>query len=121
RTGRRIFINGNDTTGYDKSKVECFNCHKLRHFARECRNPRSQDNRSRNNDQGSRNQEPTRRTVNVEDTSPKAILPIDGIGFDWSDMAEEQVQTNMALMAFSDSEVYTDKSCSKTCLKRKIL
>ncbi|GJX81059.1 hypothetical protein Tco_0329208 [Tanacetum coccineum] len=34
-----------------------------------------------------------------------------------SDMAEEQVQTNMALMAFSDSEVYTDKTCSKTCLK----
>ncbi|GKA74313.1 putative ribonuclease H-like domain-containing protein [Tanacetum coccineum] len=25
-------------------------------------------------------------------------------GFDWSDMAEDQVQTNMALMAFSDSE-----------------
>ncbi|GJV76415.1 putative ribonuclease H-like domain-containing protein [Tanacetum coccineum] len=25
-------------------------------------------------------------------------------GFDWSDMAEEQVQTNMALMAFSDSK-----------------
>nr|GEU29504.1 hypothetical protein [Tanacetum cinerariifolium] len=28
----------------------------------------------------------------------------DGVGFDWSNMAEEQVQTNMALMAFSDSE-----------------
>ncbi|GJZ94569.1 copia protein [Tanacetum coccineum] len=27
------------------------------------------------------------------------------------------VQTNMALMAFSDSEVYTDKTCSKTCLE----
>nr|GEY68336.1 hypothetical protein [Tanacetum cinerariifolium] len=27
-----------------------------------------------------------------------------GIGFDWSDMAEEQVQTNMALLAFSDSK-----------------
>ncbi|GKA40073.1 putative ribonuclease H-like domain-containing protein, partial [Tanacetum coccineum] len=38
-------------------------------------------------------------------------------GCDWSDMAEEQVQTNMALMAFSDSEVYNDKTCSKTCLK----
>ncbi|GKD24548.1 hypothetical protein Tco_1230762, partial [Tanacetum coccineum] len=25
-------------------------------------------------------------------------------GFDWSDMAEEQVQTNIALMAFLDSE-----------------
>ncbi|GJW87386.1 hypothetical protein Tco_0162726 [Tanacetum coccineum] len=54
---------------------------------------------------------------NNEDKSSKAMLAIDGVGFDWSDMAEEQVQTNMALMAFSDSEVYTDKTCSKTCLK----
>ncbi|GJW81705.1 putative ribonuclease H-like domain-containing protein [Tanacetum coccineum] len=117
RTGKRIFINGNDTAGYDKLKVECFNCHKLGHFARECRNPKSQDNRPKNYNQGSRNQEPTRRTMNVEDTSPKVMLAIDGVGFDWSDMAEEQVQTNMALMAFSDSEVYIDKSCSKTCHK----
>ncbi|GJZ05039.1 putative ribonuclease H-like domain-containing protein [Tanacetum coccineum] len=36
--------------------------------------------------------------------------------YNWSDMAEEQVQTNMALMAFSDFEVYNDKSCSKSCL-----
>ncbi|GKC50429.1 hypothetical protein Tco_1073174 [Tanacetum coccineum] len=81
RTGKKIFINANDTAGYDKSKVECYNFHKLEHFARECRAPRSKE------------------------------------GFNWSDMAEEQVQTNMALMAFSDSEVYTDKTCSKTCLK----
>ncbi|GKE11976.1 hypothetical protein Tco_1415527, partial [Tanacetum coccineum] len=45
------------------------------------------------------------------------MLAIDGVGFDWSDMAEEQVQTNMALMVFSDSELYNDKTCSKTCLK----
>ncbi|GJT61207.1 hypothetical protein Tco_1004740 [Tanacetum coccineum] len=42
---------------------------------------------------------------NNEDTSSKAMLAIDGVGFDWSDMAEEQVQTNIALMAFSDSEL----------------
>ncbi|GKF87612.1 hypothetical protein Tco_0258489, partial [Tanacetum coccineum] len=48
---------------------------------------------------------------NHEDISSKAILAIDGVGFDWSDMAEEQVQTNMALMAFSDSEVHNDKTC----------
>ncbi|GJR77260.1 hypothetical protein Tco_0089625 [Tanacetum coccineum] len=33
---------------------------------------------------------------------------IDGGGFDWSDMAEDEIQANMALMAFSDSEVDKD-------------
>ncbi|GJX02952.1 putative ribonuclease H-like domain-containing protein [Tanacetum coccineum] len=46
KTGRKITINGNDTTGYDKSKVECFNHHKLGHFARECRGARNQDSRN---------------------------------------------------------------------------
>ncbi|GJY75281.1 hypothetical protein Tco_0480397 [Tanacetum coccineum] len=72
--------------------------------------PRNKDNRNWNQGSSSRN-------VKIKDTSEKAMMAIDGVGFDWSDMAEEQVQTNMALMAFSDSEVYTDKTCSKTCLK----
>ncbi|GJT54016.1 putative ribonuclease H-like domain-containing protein [Tanacetum coccineum] len=41
RTGRKIIIDGSSTAGYDKSKVECFNCHKMGHFARECRAHRS--------------------------------------------------------------------------------
>ncbi|GJR24407.1 ribonuclease H-like domain-containing protein [Tanacetum coccineum] len=32
-------------------------------------------------------------------------------------MVDEEVPTNMALMAFSDSEVLNDKACSNTCLK----
>ncbi|GJV36480.1 putative ribonuclease H-like domain-containing protein [Tanacetum coccineum] len=97
RTCKTIFINANDTAGYDKSKVECYNYHKLGHFAKECRAPRSKEGQFRNQDN-------TKKQGNNEDTSSKEMLAIDGVGFDWSDMAEEQVQTNMALMAFLDSE-----------------
>ncbi|GJX95826.1 putative ribonuclease H-like domain-containing protein [Tanacetum coccineum] len=73
KTGRKITINRSDTAGYDKSKVECFNCHKIRHFARECRGPRNQDSRNRNQDS-------SRRTINVEEVSSKAMLAINGAG-----------------------------------------
>ncbi|GJZ25293.1 ribonuclease H-like domain-containing protein [Tanacetum coccineum] len=107
---KKIFINVNDIAGYDKSKVECFSCHKLGHFAKECKAPRSKEGQFRNQDN-------TRKQGNHEDISSNSMLAIDSVGFDWSDMAEEQVQTNMTLMAFSDSKVYTNKTCSKTCLK----
>ncbi|GKC60559.1 hypothetical protein Tco_1088157 [Tanacetum coccineum] len=45
------------------------------------------------------------------------MVAIDGAGFDWSYMANEEVLTNMALMTFSNSEVHNDKTCLKTCLK----
>ncbi|GJW51917.1 reverse transcriptase domain-containing protein [Tanacetum coccineum] len=65
----------------------------------------------------SKNQGSSTKTVKIEDASEKAMCAIDGAGFDWSDMAEEEIQANMALMAFLDSEVKNDKSCSKNCLK----
>ncbi|GKD12281.1 ribonuclease H-like domain-containing protein, partial [Tanacetum coccineum] len=99
KTSRKITINGSDTSGYYKSKVECFNCHKMGHFVRECRGPRNQDSRNKNQDS-------SRRIVNVEETSSKAMLAIHGAGFDWSYMADDKIPTNMALIAFSVSEEF---------------
>ncbi|GJY59170.1 putative ribonuclease H-like domain-containing protein [Tanacetum coccineum] len=98
RTCKKIFINANDTAGYDKSKVECFNCHKMGHFAREYISPRNKEGQFKYQDN-------TRKQGNNEGTYSKEMMAIDGVRFDWSDMAEEQVQTNIALMAFSDSEL----------------
>nr|GEW14841.1 hypothetical protein [Tanacetum cinerariifolium] len=59
----------------------------------------------------------SRKTVIVEDTYSKAMVAINGAGFDWSYMADDEVPTNVALMDFLDSEVHNSKTCSKTCLK----
>ncbi|GJT68965.1 ribonuclease H-like domain-containing protein [Tanacetum coccineum] len=115
-TGRKFSMNGTETIGFDKSKVECYNCHKRGHFAREYRAPRNQENRNREN---------TRRVVPVETTTSNAFVSYDGFGYDWSDQAEEG-PTNFALMAYSstssNSEVSTNSNCSSSCLENvKIL
>ncbi|GJV55534.1 putative ribonuclease H-like domain-containing protein [Tanacetum coccineum] len=79
-TGRKLTVNGNETIGFDKSKVECYNCHKRGNFARECRALRNQDNKN----------ESSRRSVPVETSTSTALVSCDGLGgYDWSDQAEE--------------------------------
>ncbi|GJX08435.1 ribonuclease H-like domain-containing protein [Tanacetum coccineum] len=64
-TGRKLDMVNKERIGFDKSKVECFNFHKRGHFTRECRAPRNQD---------SKNREPIRRIVPVEETTSNALV-----------------------------------------------
>ncbi|GJU20208.1 ribonuclease H-like domain-containing protein [Tanacetum coccineum] len=47
KTGRKLQFYAKEPVGFDKTKVECYNCHKTGHFAREYRVNRNQDNRRR--------------------------------------------------------------------------
>ncbi|GJR04482.1 ribonuclease H-like domain-containing protein [Tanacetum coccineum] len=91
KTGRNLNFNGKETVGFNKTKVECYNCHRRGRFARECRAPRNQWNR---------NGDAPRRIVPVE-TPTNSLVVQDGIGgYDWSFQAEEGI-TNFALMAYT--------------------
>ncbi|GJU35499.1 ribonuclease H-like domain-containing protein [Tanacetum coccineum] len=113
RTDKKLDING-QRVGFDKSKVVCYNCQKNGHFVRECRFPRNQENKGRENNT---------RTIIVETPTQNSLIAQDGIGgYDWSYQAEEEQPTNYALMAFtssrSSSSSYSEvDSCSKTCVK----
>ncbi|GJZ16390.1 ribonuclease H-like domain-containing protein [Tanacetum coccineum] len=101
---------------FDKSKVECYNCHKKGHFSRECRTLRNQENKNR---------ESTRRSVQVETTNSNALISCDGLGdYDWSDQAEEG-PTNFSLIAYSSTsynyEVSTDSNCLESIEARLLV
>ncbi|GJY29936.1 putative ribonuclease H-like domain-containing protein [Tanacetum coccineum] len=64
RTGRQLDING-QRVGFDRSKVEFYNCNKYGHFSRECKAPRNQENRGRENN---------RRTMIVETPTKNALV-----------------------------------------------
>nr|GEW98642.1 hypothetical protein [Tanacetum cinerariifolium] len=113
KTGKNLGNNGPTSMGFDMSKVECYNCYRKGHFARECRSPKD----SRMNGAT----ELQKRTVPVETSTSNALVSqCDGVGcYDWSYQAEEE-PANFALMDFSSSSSSSDNevpSCLKACSK----
>ncbi|GJV99618.1 ribonuclease H-like domain-containing protein [Tanacetum coccineum] len=92
KIGRNLDLNGKETVGFDKTKVECYNYHRRGHFVRECRVLRNQGNRNRD--------DPRRNAPAEEGIINFALIAYTSQGSSSS--------------SSSDFEVHT---CSKDCLK----
>nr|GEX66674.1 hypothetical protein [Tanacetum cinerariifolium] len=107
KTGRKLTVNGNETISFDKSNVECYNCHKRGYFSRECRAPKNQHNKHK---------ESSRRSVPMETSNSIALVSCDGLGrYEWSNQAEKG--PNYALIALSSSSSNSNVSNNSTCSK----
>ncbi|GJS42480.1 ribonuclease H-like domain-containing protein [Tanacetum coccineum] len=95
KTGRNMDFKEKRPVSLDKSKIECYNCHRKGHFARECRSGRNQGKRSYG-DNG-------RSNAPTNESSSQALVAQDGLGgYDWSNDFEIE-PVNYALMAISSS------------------
>ncbi|GJR64764.1 ribonuclease H-like domain-containing protein [Tanacetum coccineum] len=101
KTGRKLYFDAKEPVGFHKTKVECYNCHKTGHFARECRSKGNQDTRRRDAwNSGNKAKDSGRRSGKQEE--PKALVALDGNG--------------------SDTEVtYCSKECKESYAKLKKL
>nr|GEZ17505.1 hypothetical protein [Tanacetum cinerariifolium] len=85
-----------DPVGFDKTKMECFNCHKIGHFARDCRAKGNLYSRIRDD-----------------------LVTIDGEDIDWSGHVVEDTQ-NFAMMAYSFGNSGSDNEESDEFIKSSV-
>ncbi|GJX10159.1 ribonuclease H-like domain-containing protein [Tanacetum coccineum] len=108
-----------EPVGFDKTKVECFKCHKTGHFARECRT--KEENRRRDGwNTGNREGRRTRNrdeSITGKKEESRALVTVDGECVDWTTHSEDD--DNYAFMA--NNSTGSDTQCEpdefNKCLK----
>nr|GEU29984.1 hypothetical protein [Tanacetum cinerariifolium] len=116
KIGRKLHFDATEPIGFEKNKVECFNCHNTWHFAKECKSKGNQNSRRRDAGNTRHKSKDNERRPAKQDEH-KAMVTIDGEGVDWTGHAVDDTK-DYALMAFNSSHSGSDTevtSCSKEC------
>ncbi|GKA72487.1 ribonuclease H-like domain-containing protein, partial [Tanacetum coccineum] len=91
KTGRKLQFDAKEPVGFDKTKVECFKCHKTGHFARECRTKeenRRRDGWNTGNREGRRTEYRDESITGKKEES-RALVTVDGECVDWTTHSED--------------------------------
>nr|GEY36539.1 hypothetical protein [Tanacetum cinerariifolium] len=116
KTRRKLHFDAKEPVGFDKTKVECFNCHNTGNFARECKSKGNQESGRKDGGNTRYKARDNEKTPSKQDEH-KAMVTIDGEGVDWTGHAKDDIK-DYALMAFNSNNLGSDTeviSCSKGC------
>nr|GEX01336.1 uncharacterized mitochondrial protein AtMg00810-like [Tanacetum cinerariifolium] len=103
KTGRRLYFDTKEPVGFDKTKVECFNCHKTWHFARECKSKGNQDSRRRDA-RNIRHIARDNRKRPAKQDEYKAMVTIDGEDTEVTSCSKECVESYAKLKKIYDEQ-----------------
>ncbi|GJZ01815.1 ribonuclease H-like domain-containing protein [Tanacetum coccineum] len=113
KTGRNLDFKGKQLVTFDKSQVECYNCHRKGHFAKECKLGWNQGKRSYG-DNG-------RRNATTNEPSSQALVAQDGLGRIMTGANDLMNQLIMLVdippQASSSASNKEVQNCSKQCLE----
>ncbi|GJV67569.1 hypothetical protein Tco_1483078 [Tanacetum coccineum] len=112
KTGRRVRVDGKTPVGFDKKKLECFNCHNTGHFAREMYSEKDTCCKKRR-DSFYQHQE-----AGKQEKNQMGLLTMDDGIVNWGEHTEDE-ETNHALMAISSSSEKPIKDQATPKVNRK--